>query len=75
MLSKVFVKSTVYVSTLLKLDINQLICSLLLSNSVLFCFIGKFKTITFFDVNAQSVDVNALSIPPEIPITKPLVFE
>jgi hypothetical protein len=36
---------------------------------------GMFKQITFLPVKAHKVDVKAESMPPEIPITKPSVFE
>jgi hypothetical protein len=36
---------------------------------------GIFKQITFLPVKAHKVDVKAESIPPDIPITKPSVFE
>jgi hypothetical protein len=36
---------------------------------------GKLSAITFLPVKAQSVEVTALSMPPEMPITKPSVFD
>src|SRR5688572_24707916 len=36
---------------------------------------GMLSTITFFPVSAHRVEVTALSMPPEIPTTKPVVLE
>ena len=68
-------KSKYLLSTLLKLDLSHWMCFLDLSNSLLDWWIGISKQRVGSPVFAHSVEVTAESIPPDTPITKPLVFE
>ena len=68
---KVLLRSIDRSDTLLYLDFSQAICSLALLISLLLCKIGISIQSVGRPVFAHSVEVNAESIPPDTPITKP----
>jgi hypothetical protein len=70
-ISNVSERLTSILSTFENRDFKFSICSVARMYSLSLCLIGKLTKIVFFPVSAQSVEVTAESIPPEIPMTNP----